>query len=320
MLCAVVLLTTIPGRAVAAEDGWTRLPVLPSMGGGVKESFLKDVARSRRFGMRPRVFAKLGDSNTEMASSLYGLGCRKAKLYGYSHLRAVIDRYNLVRLPNSRPMPACSPGTSFSRHSAAAQIATVSPWSITRISELPPTGIWAPPPDCLPSQSPISCEINLIRPRYVLIMTGTNDVGLDRYLEAPPGQGMAGRMDLLIKTVRSLGSVPVVSTLPPLITPDAAPNAIAPYNVAIAKSARRNGVPLINLWRALNAPSMINSGMEDLGLHLRTLAGGESPFLPDATTLEDSVDFSPRALRTGSNRRNLIWLQTLARLDEAAAG
>lgn len=321
MLCTVVLLATIPGRAVAAEEDWTRLPVLPSMGGGVKESFLRDVARSRRFGMRPGVFAKLGDSNTEMAPALYGLGCRKAKLYGHSRLRAVIRRYNRVRLPNKRPMPQCLPTTSFSRRSAAAQIATISIWPLIRIGELPPTGIWAPPSDCLPMQTPISCEIHTIRPRYVFIMTGTNDVGMDRNLGVPPGKGMASRIDRLVAAVRSLGSVPIVSTLPPLITPDARPEAINPYNAAIAKSARRNEVPLINLWRAMDAPSMINDGMEDWGLHLRTLGGGKSPLLsPGKATYEDSVDFSPRALRIGSNRRNLIWLQTLARLDEAAAG
>lgn len=36
---------------------------------------------------------------------------------------------------------------------------------------------------------------------------------------------------------------------------------------------------------------------------------------PGTSTFADSVDFTPAGLRYGANRRNLIWLKTLARLD-----
>jgi len=305
--------------ATASGGGWKALPVLPGLKGAVGTSFMKDLARSKRRGMRPRVFAKVGDSNTETVSVLYGLGCRKPRLDGRFRLKAVIARYNRVELPNARAMADCTPWTSFSRRSAAAQSGTFTTWSLTRDDTLPDAGYWTAPSDCLPEQTPLSCELLTTRPRYAFIMTGTNDFGLDKGFDIPAASQTTDRMKQLIDAVRKLGSIPIVSTLPPLLTSNAGPGAIDPYNAAIVKAARITRTPVINLWRALEAPGMVNSGMEDGGLHLRTLAGGVTPILtPDPTTYQDSVNFTPQGLTAGSNRRNLIWLQTLAKLDRAA--
>lgn len=62
---------------------------------------------------------------------------------------------------------------------------------------------------------------------------------------------------------------------------------------------------------------MIDLGLAGDGLHLSVAgAGGEMVGVqPGASTFADSVDFTPAGLRYGANRRNLIWLKTLARLD-----
>ncbi len=323
-VAAAVLMTGCASSASTNEDeppsvDWRTLPVVPSIKGPLKERFLEDVARSRKFGMRPNVFAKVGDSNTEMSFAIYGLGCRSAKFGGRKGLQGVIDRFSSVRLANDRPLAGCEQGNSFSRHSSATLGGTPSTWSLLRVGDLPTGPIFTAPSDCLPDETPMSCEIRFTRPRYVLIMTGTNDWGWDRYKKRKPGSRTEGYTDRLIRAVRRLGSVPVVSTLPPLITDNAGPKAILPLNREIVASARKNEVPVINLWRALNRPSMTNSGMDDSGLHLRTVRGGTSPGVnPGSTTFQDSVDFRTGALRAGGNMRNLIWLKTLAALDRAA--
>ena len=135
---AVAALMTGCASASTNEDelppiDWKTLPVVPSIKGPLKEQFLKDVARSRRSGMRPNVFAKVGDSNTEMSPSIYGLGCRTAKLGGRNDLRRVIDRFSAVKLANDRPLTGCEEGNSFSRHSSATLAGTPSTWSLVRV-------------------------------------------------------------------------------------------------------------------------------------------------------------------------------------------
>ena len=165
----------------------------------------------------------------------------------------------------------------------------------------------------------MSCELDEIRPRYTIIMTGSNDYFLDDKFGLEVGAVTRPRMDRVIAAVRRLGSVPVVSTLPPLLADSGGPEAIDPINREIVASAEANRVPVINLWRALVRPGMTNSGMDESGIHLRTVAGGFSPSLdPSPTTFQDSVDFRPEALTAGTNLRNLIWLKTLAALDRAA--
>jgi hypothetical protein len=64
---------------------------------------------------------------------------------------------------------------------------------------------------------------------------------------------------------------------------------------------------MINLWRALHRPSMINWGLRD-GTHLNVAPDGVlgMPCAP--------LGCGEQALRYGSNLRNLITLRTLQRL------
>ena len=292
---------------------WKDLPVVPVLSGELKERFHEDVAKADQRGMRAGVFAKVGDSNTEFRTALYGLACRRARLPEGSGLRAVIRRYNRVKLPNQRALPGCHPSTSFSRRSAAVRPATVAGWSTTRPTKFADPGRFADPgmpADCPLRGTPLECEIRKIRPRYALILTGTNDVFVDRAFGLNPGADAGRRLERVVRAVRRRGVIPVLSTLPPNTSFRGAPAAIDRSNQAIAETARRQSVPLINLWRALTGPGMVNDGLADDGVHLRSA--------PRPRTFAGSVDFRPEALRYGANRRNLVWLQTLAALDEAA--
>ena len=71
------------GSAAAEQTPlWMDAPVLPEMKGGVTKRFRHDLEVSREKGLRARVFAKVGDSNTEITGVMYGLACEKAKLAG----------------------------------------------------------------------------------------------------------------------------------------------------------------------------------------------------------------------------------------------
>jgi hypothetical protein len=72
-------------------------------------------------------------------------------------------------------------------------------------------------------------------------------------------------------------------------------------------------VPLINLFRAMTGPEMENQGLASDQLHLGVFGGESSPDM-----LANSAILTPEALVYGANRRQLVWLQTLKRLDSIA--
>jgi len=286
-------------------------PVLPDLGGEAGERLRREVARADRAGMNPAVFAKVGDSNTEYPQNLFGLGCREVDFGANADLRAVVARYRRVRFPELVTFPECEPVNSLSRRSTAAVSGVWTEWLMTPTAELPATGIYPPTDECEPEQTPVECEIGLISPRWVLIMAGTNDA----LLGLPLGAEYRGHLERLVAGVRELGPVPVLSTLPPMATPahtgEPGEERIGEANRIIRRVARREGVPLIDLHRALTGPGMVHDGLGPDELHLSVYGGEEQP-----DVMAGSAVLTPAALRYGANRRNLIWLQVLEKLDQ----
>lgn len=312
------------GEDSAAASGWKSAPVVPDIRGKVKRRLRDRVDRGRDRGMRRNVFAKVGDSNIEMTPALYGLACADPVPALSRRLRRVVRRYSRVRLANPRAFPGCTPWNSFSRRSAAAQSGTHSSWSLIPGPKLPATGFLALPEDCEPDETPLGCELRVTRPRYAFVHTGSNDIWLDLYLGNPPGSRIRGRLRKVVNALLAEGTVPILGSIPPIVRGEGKARAIAATfvsrtNAGIRRLARRRHLPFVNLWRAMSNPRMINSGMSEDGLHLSVFnAGGES-YVREVgpTTFADSVVFTRRGLRYGSNRRNLILLKTLARLDRA---
>ena len=194
---------------------------------------------------------------------------------------------------------------------------------MARVADLAPSGYEKAPLDCEPEETPLTCELRITRPRYVLVMTGSNDIVFDLlYAGNPPGSQLSRRLTPAIRTIRRFGSVPVLSTIPPAPTGLLAWRFIGDTNREVWRLSKRLRVPMINLYRALMSPGMVNYGTGPDSAHLGIF--GESEFnrveTPGPTTLRDSVSFTRDALRNGSNRRNLIWLKTLRRLDRLARG
>jgi hypothetical protein len=300
---------TTPGSDQSA-DTWKQAPVLPVFDPAARNDLKQAVAGADRAGLRPQVFAKVGDSNTEWAQNLYGLGCRPVDFGDQPGLAPVQRRYTAVALDGLRTFPDCDPANSFSRWSAATVSGVWTEWLLTPAGELNSSGSIPASDECEPQQSPLDCELDLLRPRYATIMIGTNDAltGL------PLGDEYKSHLEQVVGEVRRQGSVPVLSTLPPMPIPTASgefgDERIDEANEIIWQVSEEMKVPLINLWRAMVEPQMENEGLASDDLHLGVFGGETSPDI-----LANSAMLTPEALVYGANRRQLIWLQTLGRLD-----
>ena len=287
--------------------------VLPDLSAAAGQRLRREVARADREKMNPDVFAKVGDSNTEWPQNLYGLGCREVGYGSNGDLESVVARYSKVKFPELAGPSGCSPINSLTRRSAAAVSGVWTEWLMTPTEDLPATGIAPPTDECEPEQTPLDCEIGLISPRWVLIMSGTNDALLGR----PLGNTYRDELVRMVDRVRELGPVPVLSTLPPMAVQahngQPGEERIGEANRIIREVAEEKEVPLIDLHSALAAAGMVDHGLAADGLHLGVYGGEEQP-----DVMRGSAMLTIPALHYGANRRNLIWLQTLERLDRAA--
>lgn len=298
-----------PLADVPAETG----PVLPDLSGAAGARLRREVVRADQKKMSPDVFAKVGDSNTEWPQNLYGLGCREVGFGSNGELEPTVARYRQVRFPGLVSLPDCSPVNSLSRRSAAAVSGVWTQWLMTPTRDLPATGIAPPTDECEPDQTPLDCEIGLISPRWVLIMSGTNDALLGR----PLGDVYRDELRQMVRRVRELGPVPVLSTLPPMAVPahngQPGEERVEEANGIIREVASQMKVPLIDLHSALVQPQMVDQGLASDGLHLGVYGGEDAP-----DVMRGSAMLTVPALHYGANRRNLIWLQALRHLDLAA--
>ncbi|OJU96046.1 MAG: hypothetical protein BGO23_00485 [Solirubrobacterales bacterium 67-14] len=308
-----------PGTEVAprplSEPGIARASVLPDLSGAAGTRLRREVARADREEMDPEVFAKVGDSNTEWPQNIYGLGCRQVGYGSNRDLEAVVERYSEVEFPGLAGLDGCSPINSLTRRSAAAVSGVWTEWLMTPTEDLDRTGISPPTDECPPDQTPLDCEIGLIKPRWALIMSGTNDALLGR----PLGDTYRKLLEQMVDRVRQLGPVPVLSTLPPMAVPahygQPGEQRVEEANRIISQVAAERQVSLIDLHRALTAEGMVDDGLASDGLHLGVYGGEGQPDI-----MRGSAMLTIPALHYGANRRNLIWLQVLNRLDQAAAG
>lgn len=298
------------GQASSSSPDWRSAPLVPRFNRTAAARLAREVSRSRRAGMRAGVFAKIGDSNSDYPAQFHGLGCRTVEFGRHRYLAPTLRRYRAIDLGRVATYPGCRPANSFSRSSAAATSNATTVWALSQTVDQQRQGFALPAP-CPDRSTPIECEIRRIKPRYVSIMIGTGDAIFGQ----PLGRVYARNLARIIRKVRALGPVPVVSTVPPVSpAPGGERERIGVVNRIVFNVTRRLGVPLVNVWRAMMNPRMVNQGLAPDGLHLGVYGGDGAPRI-----LRNAANLTDAAIRYGANRRNLLWLQTLHRLDRTVA-
>ncbi len=243
--------------------------VVASAGGGGARTIY---ANGQAAGNQRNVFSKVGDSLTDTPN----------------FLRAIVNGYNLrdygYLLPTIQFFIGGSAlnGNPFNSASISARAS----WG--SVSALDPGS--ADPGRCNSGETPVACEMRVVKPAIALVMIGTNDA------PAYSADAYGERLRQIIEICIQYNVVPVLSTLPPRAQFN--DNIIA-YNQVITSMANSYGVPLTDLYSALiNLP---DHGYGDDGIHLSVPPGG----------VPATVDFTQANLQYGSTMRNLTTLQIL---------
>jgi lysophospholipase L1-like esterase len=289
----VWLCAATPAGARAAD--WRDAPIVPRIDPSLAGQLRAQLADARAAGNRAGVFAKLGDSITETQAYLQGLACGEQRLAGHADLQPTIAFFHQTRFPDGYTSVWCGHADSFSRASAAATSGQTAEWVTANGA--------ADSGRCRAPESPLACEYRLLRPAWSLVMFGTNDLeqigDVTRYRQD---------MNRIVTQSRSRGVIPILSTIPPRLDSAALNRRVNTYNDALYRLAANRGVLLINFWRALTQPGMVNRGMYSDGIHPNVYVSY------DCTPFCRPLDFGDQALRYGYNQRNLITLETLDRI------
>lgn len=257
-----------------AEIDLEAVPVIPEIEAGALALYRAALDAGRD----PHVFAKVGDCMTDHPSFLMPIGEGDYDLGDYADLEPVIAAFRAGAIdPFGRKSQAAAGGFN------AASILD---------------SMWANPEFCESGETPLSCEFRLSNPSVALIMFGTNDVF---YLDE--AQYDFFLRSIIAETIRS-HVLPIVSTFP--VRPEF-PDKSVLYNQIVVQAAADYGVPLINLWRALEP--LPNQGIDpEETTHMTVPPDGAACVFIDAN------------LQAGFTVRNLATLQTLGALLQAAEG
>jgi hypothetical protein len=306
--CALAVSAAIPALSAA---GWRSAPTVPRLDGPTGSTVASILRRGQRRGERANVFAKVGDSISQSPAFLEGLGCGQLTLAGHGSLGPSVRYFSSRRLAGqSRDCPFAN---SFSRDSTATQAFAPSGWALAPGASASPA--------CGPGETPLACELRVDRPAYAVILYGTNDVsvGVD-IVHADTLPGFLQTMGRIAGETIAAGAVPILSTIPPRIGA-AEEAATEHFNAALYRLALRRHIPLINLWRALNR--LPNRGLSTDNLHPSLYGGPACIGFCDPTSCApgcQAANFTSAGLRFGYDVRNLLTLETLARLRALALG
>ena len=255
-----------------AEIDLEAVPVIPEIEAGALALYRAALDAGRD----PHAFVKVGDCMTDHPSFLMPIGEGDYDLGDYADLEPVIAAFRAGAIdPFGRKSQAAAGGFN------AASILD---------------SMWANPEFCESGETPLSCEFRLSNPSVALIMFGTNDVF---YLDETQYDFFL--RSIIAETIRS-HVLPIVSTFP--VRPEF-PDKSVLYNQIVVQAAADYGVPLINLWRALEP--LPNQGIDpEETTHMTVPPDGAACVFIDAN------------LQAGFTVRNLATLQTLGALLQAA--
>jgi hypothetical protein len=274
LLASVTTQLSYPAPAVADGEAARRYPVIPPMRGGVASQIRALVRVGKRNGNRLNVFSKIGDSITAFGYFLVPVGAGGLQLGGYGNLQ---DTANFFMAETART------SNSFANESLAARGA----WTTNDL--LDPAQ--ATPGICNPDESPLSCELRVVKPSVALIMIGTNDLVSDDVA------GFRSRLTQIIRIIKRAGVVPVLSTIPNRFDLELARARVNTYNAAIIQVANNQAIPLWNFWLAVDP--LPSNGVSTDNVH------------PSVPPDNNTAVFDDMHLSYGFTMRNLTALQVL---------
>jgi hypothetical protein len=146
--------------------------------------------------------------------------------------------------------------------------------------------------------SPLAQEHAALRPRYAVVMFGTNDSGYR------PLESFGRDLWTIVDQLRARGTIPLVSTIPPRDDSAEVDARVPLYNLAIRAVAQGRGVPLVDYHRELSP--LPDHGLATDGVHPSATSGG--------CVLDET------GLQRGYNVRNLLTLEQLDRATRALGG
>jgi hypothetical protein len=234
-------------------------PIIPASIGQAGEIFKRGQAR----GANSHVVAKIGDCLSDNEHFLSPFGWDGYQLGQYGALQSVINHFS----------------KSLAYDSLAAREGLVT----TAVLD----ATFANPLACLPGESPLRCEYRLHQPSVAIIMFGTQDL-----LFTSAEQFDLHLRRIVHETIES-DVIPILSTFPGYL---ADWDRAIQYNQIVVQVALDYDIPLLNLWRALEA--LPNHGLNADGRHL-------------SQPLTNSGDLTTVNLQRGFPLRNLVTLQAL---------
>ncbi|MEZ4389479.1 MAG: SGNH/GDSL hydrolase family protein [Polyangiales bacterium] len=220
-----------PGPVLYPADR-LHAPITPSVAAGLR-------AIAARAATQPRVFAKVGASNTVNTHFVQCFGGSNVDLGTHTALRATVDHFRMGVAGSTDP---------YRRVSLAATVG----WSA-----------WAA---VTGSPSPLRRELDAITPRYAVVMFGTNDIqtrDIHRH-----GQSLLDIADQCV----ARGVIPIFTSVPPR-DDDATADLWVPRFTAVVRGvAQSRQVPFIDLERALRV--LPGHGLGPDGIHMNALSSG----------------------------------------------
>lgn len=239
---------------ISCED-WGSLPVVPTVSETAREVY----QRGQAVGNNSGAFSKVGDGEISTAwfFTAFDLGEAYYDLGPYQDLRSVIDQFR----------------GSFARIGMAARGGFNTPKILDPAMSDSAT--------CESDESPLTCELRLHQPAFVILSLGTNQVWKPDEFEA----GMRQILDILL----SQNIVPILSTKGDNLEGDHR------INRTIACLAQKYDLPLWNFWSAIQP--LPNHGLQPDLEHL---------------TYHGKMDFDDAdAMQSAWTVRNLTALQVL---------
>ena len=212
-------------------------PDVPTLPPAVVSNINTIYERGLQQGMRPNVFAKVGDSATVSPNFLGRLAMVITRWGRVRYLRGTIDYYAQASITDENP---------FTRTSLAAGVG----WSAATVLD----PFYADPTVCRPNETPLQCEYRVSRPTVALIMIGDNE------LETQPVENYLRNMQRIIDVSAAMGVIPVISTLHDR---GDNPQDVDMYNAALRALAEENAVPLWDYAAAIDP--LPNNGLTNNG-------------------------------------------------------